>query len=80
MSYNSFAEYYDGLMGDARYPERCRYILNIARRFGHDMGRTLDLCCGTGSLTLELARNGVDVFGIDRSGEMLSEAMQKCIA
>ena len=80
MSYNSFAEYYDGLMEDARYPERCRYILDIARRFGHDMGRTLDLCCGTGSLTLELARCGVDVFGIDRSGEMLSEAMQKSIA
>ena len=67
-------------MEDARYPERCRYILDIARRFGYDMGRTLDLCCGTGSLTLELARNGVDVFGIDRSGEMLSEAMQKSIA
>ena len=80
MSYNSFAEYYDDLMEDARYPERCRYILNIAERFGHEMGRTLDLCCGTGSLTLELSRSGVDVFGIDASGEMLSEAMQKSIA
>ncbi len=78
-SYNSFAEYYDELMEDARYPERCRYILQTAERFGHDMGRTLDLACGTGSLTLELKKSGVDVFGADGSIEMLSEAMQKSL-
>ena len=79
-SYNSFAEYYDGLMEDARYEERCRYILETARRFDHHMGRTLDLACGTGSLTLELHRSGVDVFGADGSVEMLSEATQKSIS
>ena len=78
-SYNSFAEYYDELMEDARYPERCRYILQTAERFGHSMGRTLDLACGTGSLTLELKKSGVDVFGADGSVEMLSEAMQKSL-
>ena len=78
-SYNSFAEYYDELMEDARYPERCRYILQTADRLGHVMGRTLDLACGTGSLTLELKKSGVDVFGADGSVEMLSEAMQKSL-
>ena len=78
-SYNSFAEYYDELMEDARYPERCRYILQTAERLGHNMGRTLDLACGTGSLTLELKKSGVDVFGADGSIEMLSEAMQKSL-
>jgi len=31
-SYNAFASYYDGLMEDARYEERCRYILEAAQR------------------------------------------------
>ena len=41
------------------------------------MGITLDLACGTGSLTRELKKSGVDVYGIDASAEMLSEAMMK---
>ena len=77
-SYNSFAEYYDVLMEDAQYASRCEYILKTASRFNHSMGRTLDLACGTGSLTLELWKRGVDVFGADGSVEMLSEAVAKC--
>ena len=64
-------------MEDARYPQRCQYILDAAKRHNHQLGKTLDLCCGTGSLTLLLAKSGVDVFGIDGSVEMLSVAFQK---
>ena len=78
-SYNSFSEYYDELMEDARYPQRCQYILDAAKRHNHQLGKTLDLCCGTGSLTLLLAKSGVDVFGIDGSVEMLSVAFQKSL-
>jgi len=78
-SYNAFASYYDGLMEDAHYQERCRFILEAARRFDHPMGRTLDLACGTGSLTLLLRQSGVDVFGADASADMLSLAMQKAL-
>lgn len=76
-SYFSFARFYDSLMEDARYEDRCAYILELAKRHNHEMGITLDLACGTGTLTRLLAQNGVDVFGIDASTEMLSEAMQK---
>ncbi len=76
-SYVSFAKFYDGLMEDANYKERCGYILELMKRHKHDMGITLDLACGTGSMTRQLALNGVDVYGVDASGEMLSEAMQK---
>ena len=79
-SYISFAEYYDELMEDARYADRCRYALELIERHGGVLGKTLDLACGTGSLTLELKKQGVDVFGIDGSIEMLSQAMQKCLA
>ena len=77
MSYNAFADFYDGLMQDAAYEKRCEYIIELMKRHNHDMGITLDLACGTGSLTCELAARGVDVYGIDASAEMLSEAMQK---
>ncbi len=77
MSYNSFARFYDGLMEDAEYKKRCDYIIELANRHNHDLGRTLDLACGTGSLTRELKKSGVDVFGADMSIDMLTEAMQK---
>ena len=35
----------------------------------------LDLACGTGKMTLELARRGYDMIGADGSEDMLSEAM-----
>ena len=76
-SYNCFARFYDGLMEDADYKNRCEYILAVAKKHNHEMGITLDLACGTGSLTRELAKSGVDVYGIDASAEMLCEAMQK---
>lgn len=76
-SYVSFAQFYDGLMEDANYQERCDYILELAKRHNHEMGLTLDLACGTGSLTRELCRRGIDVYGVDASSEMLCEAMQK---
>ena len=75
-SYCSFAEYYTDLMSDAGYAERCAYILELLKRHAHPPGLTLDLACGTGSLTRELFKNGVDVYGVDASEEMLAEAMR----
>ncbi|HCA04644.1 MAG TPA: class I SAM-dependent methyltransferase [Ruminococcaceae bacterium] len=78
-AYSSFADYYDALMEDARYSERCDYLLSLLKRHGNKAGYTLDLACGTGSLAIELKKRGVEVFGADASVEMLSEAMQKSL-
>lgn len=77
MAYGVFAEFYDRLTGNVLYKERADFLLNICEKLNHDCGITLDLACGTGSLTLELKRRGVDVYGIDASPEMLSEASMK---
>lgn len=77
MSYEVFADFYDGLTGNVGYKERAEYILRLLKSFDHDAGLTLDLACGTGSLTLELKKLGVDVYGIDGSADMLSVALQK---
>lgn len=75
--YSCFAEYYDDLTQNVAYRKRADYFCELLRRHGHAPGLTLDLACGTGSLTLELAERGIDVYGIDASPEMLSVAQQK---
>lgn len=76
-SYIDFAEFYDSLTLNVDYQSRARYILDVFKLLNHNMGLTLDLACGTGSLTLELAKSGVDIYGIDGSEDMLSQAMNK---
>ena len=58
MSYNIFADYYDVLMQNVGYKERSDYICELMKRHNHEFGITLDLACGTGSLTTELALYG----------------------
>ncbi len=77
MAYDCFARFYDRLMQDADYGKRCDYILSIAKKHNHEMGITLDLACGTGSLTRELCKRGIDAYGVDGSADMLCEAFAK---
>src|SRR6201982_1765670 len=39
--------------------------------------RILDLGCGTGALTAEIARRGAEVLGVDRSEEMIAQGRKK---
>ena len=40
-------------------------------------GVYLDIGCGTGNYTNEVAKQGIQIIGIDPSGKMLSEARQR---
>jgi SAM-dependent methyltransferase len=76
--YGSFARYYDALTVNVDYKRRAAYFDGLIRRFlGRECELLLDLACGTGSLSLELAALGYDVIGADASAEMLSVAMNK---
>ena len=75
--YHIFSQFYDNLTFNVDYKKRADYIQSVLSLYGHPWGLTLDLACGTGSLTLELKRRGVDIFGIDGSYDMLSIAMDK---
>ena len=77
MAYETFAEFYDKLTSNAEYEERAKYILEVLKKHNHQPGLTLDLACGTGTLTILLKKLGVDIYGIDGSADMLSVALQK---
>lgn len=76
-SYDFLAGCYDALTYDVDYPAWAGYIEKHFRK-NHLPGNTvLDLACGTGSLTRELALRGYEMIGVDRSPEMLSQAAEK---
>ena len=79
LSYSYFADYYDNLTNNVDYKAYAEYILELCKRYNHDTGITLDLACGTGSLTVLLKQMGVDIYGIDASAEMLSVAQEKAL-
>lgn len=75
-SYEFLAGCYDELTYDVAYAAWADYIERHFRR-GIPGKTILDLACGTGSLTRELALRGYDMIGVDLSPEMLAEAADK---
>ncbi len=76
-SYDFLAGCYDQLTYDVRYAAWADYIEKHFRRQPPPGKTVLDLACGTGSLTRELALRGYEMIGVDRSPEMLAEAAEK---
>ncbi|MDE5754530.1 MAG: class I SAM-dependent methyltransferase [Oscillospiraceae bacterium] len=80
MSYTNFSEFYDQLTKNVNYPDRAMRLHHLIRKYlwtDTDGTLLLDLACGSGSLSEELARLGYDVIGVDNSPAMLNQAMQK---
>lgn len=74
--YSSLAMVYDRLM-EVDYSERADYLLSLFSLHGGKYSSLLDLACGSGSLTLELARRGCDMTAVDGSEDMLAAAREK---
>ena len=77
--YSYFSYYYDILTRNIDYKKQYEYFCKLISKLGSHPGLLLDLACGTGSLSLEFAKNNVDVIAIDSSVDMLSIAKQKAI-
>ena len=72
--YGDFAGMYDPLMKDVDYDSWAEYLL---RFLGAEKLRVADCACGTGEITLRLARAGHIMTGVDISGDMLRIASEK---
>ncbi len=78
MSYDIFSRFYDSLTDNVEYEKRADYFCRLLSLCGITGGILLDLGCGTGSMSIEMAKRGFDVIGVDSSVGMLNEARRKC--
>ncbi len=77
MSYESFSLFYDRLTENVDYKSYAAYIKRLFERYGKNINDVLDVACGTGSLTQELAILGYGMIGTDASEDMLMVAQDK---
>jgi SAM-dependent methyltransferase len=81
MTYSSkHAEYYDLFYKEKPYREEAEYVLGLIRARRPEPATILDLGCGTGLRSLEFARRGYKVCGLDQSVSMLAIAGQHLAA
>lgn len=76
-SYDALAPWYDQLTGDVPYGSIADFYEGVFRADGGEFKLLLDLCCGTGSMTWELAARGYEMIAADRSPDMLAQAQNK---
>ena len=75
MIYDLLAPFYDAINAEIDYKKWADFIEKILDKECKSRPElVLDLGCGTGRMTLELARRGYDMTGIDYSPEMLEIA------
>lgn len=75
--YAILSEFYDRLMEDTDYGAWVSFYPRCFEKYGTAPGKILDLACGTGNVTLPLAKRGYELTGIDQSAEMLALARKK---
>lgn len=76
--YKALARLYDDLMYDAPYEDWSQYVIAQLRANGVEPGADiLEYACGTGNMTLPLAKEGYHITAVDASEEMLFYAQEK---
>ena len=76
-AYTSLAASYDRLTNDVPYPQILEFLEALLQAQGKHPETVLDLACGTGSLSVLLAKKGYRVIAADMSEDMLTEAQSK---
>lgn len=81
MSYDGYlalASVYDKLNEEIDYSKWADFFERCFERYCEKKPEiVLDLACGTGRMTAEMAKRGYDMIGVDGSVDMLSEAYSK---
>jgi len=75
--FTEVAPYYDRLMSTVPYRKWVDYLELLFARLNVKPQRILDLACGTGNVSCELARRGYHVTGLDASADMIAIAERK---
>ena len=76
--YDAIARVYEKLNSEINYKDWADFIEKCFDKYlPASPSLVLDLACGTGKMTRELASRGYDMIGVDGSADMLSEAYAK---
>jgi len=75
-NFNTYSSYYDLLYKDKDYKKEAEYVLSLLIENGNNIKKILEFGSGTGRHGLILKEMGYSVFGIERSGSMVSIAQQ----
>ena len=75
--YEEFAKVYDTFMEEVNYDGWFAHLKATWKQLGIIPENIIDLGCGTGTLTLLLAKEGYQVLGVDFSEDMLAQTEQK---
>ncbi len=78
-NYEALSKYYDRFTSDVGYSSWADFFEEVFRREGITPKLVLDLACGTGSITKEMAGRGYEMIGVDASPEMLMKAMDNTL-
>ena len=76
-NFNMYSKYYDLLYKDKDYNAEALYLSSLLKDYAPNAKNILELGSGTGIHGLLLKSFGYDVFGIERSEEMVYEARKK---
>lgn len=76
-AYKALAASYDRLTNDVDYEAVVAFYNQILQREGVKPRTAVDLACGTGSVAIILAKQGLRVTAVDMSEDMLTVASQK---
>ena len=75
-----YAKYYDVIYSDKDYDSECDFIEAVFRKYaGSKVTRVLDLSCGTGGHSIQLARRGYSIMAVDNSPHMMRLAKYKAV-
>jgi ubiquinone/menaquinone biosynthesis C-methylase UbiE len=72
--WDEYADFYDWENAQTLDRRDVKFWQGMAQRAS---GRVLELGCGTGRVTIPVARTGADIVGVDRSEEMLAHARRR---
>jgi SAM-dependent methyltransferase len=75
-SYSVTAKYYDGAYAAKQDLVDLPFYLDLAQQIG---GPILEIACGTGRVLLPIARQGIEIHGVDNSRPML-DILKKSLA
>lgn len=73
--FSAYSRYYDLLYRDKNYLSEARYVANLLARWGLSEGELLEFGSGTGRHGTLLDDMGYRVHGVERSPEMVSQAL-----